>query len=104
MLKTYCRCGTGSSTFSWKCGGKLNLLLRVERGTEITAMTTEGQKIFIVTIGTADSRESLVEITTFQKLPDYKRDYRPIKTVFFGKEVVISLLELVEMFIEKLPQ
>jgi hypothetical protein len=57
-----------------------------------------------MTIETANSCEALVEIPTFQKLSGYKRDYRPIKIVSFGEEVVISLLELVEMFIEKLPQ
>jgi hypothetical protein len=64
---------------------ELYYLFRMARWTEITTASTEGQKIFAVTIRTTDSSEPLVEIPTFQKLPYYKGDYRSIETGFFEK-------------------
>ncbi len=68
------------------------------------AFTTKGKQIFISTIATAYSGESILQITTCQILPNYPSNNTTKETVLSLKSFFIAFLKALIIVVKQPPQ
>ncbi len=78
--------------FSWQLGQVSDH--RETPGPSATA--GKGQQILMVTVGAANTGESLRQVTTPEIVPNHMGDYLPIETVALCKTLWIDILKVIE--------
>ena len=56
--------------------------------------------MLMVTIGAARTCEALLKLPTFHIFPNYMGNYRVEEAIFTRKEIVVTILELIKVFIK----
>jgi hypothetical protein len=90
----------GKENIVMQMAAKLNHLLAMAGWAKPAPSTAEGEEILMVTIGAADTRESLIKVATFQVLANYMGNYRAEKAIFTREELVATILEFIKVVIK----